>query len=94
MPGHDNVGWGAKNVTGRIWIFKETENNAVVFQAASLADLIPASSYNAVIARLMSGSYSVGTRLVESDGYVAEIMSVNATSSTAPGYYFVGRQRL
>jgi len=87
---HHDVYWMARDVSGKIWVFKYQRDGTTYFQAASLGELLPLEEVT-LEARLMYGTYAVGTAFTNGD-YVTQIISTNATLPEYPGFEFVAFQ--
>lgn len=83
----------AADTNKNYWIFKFVTNGVTLFQADSLATLMPVANAPIVefqiLNALMTGGYHVGSSFAGSNGITAQIISTNTTLLRSPDYKFV-----
>lgn len=86
-PKHHDIDWVARDVSGKVWVFKCVRDGVTLFEADSLETLRPLEDVS-LEARLIYGDYSVGISLGNGD-YLTTLTATDATLAEYPGYRFI-----
>ena len=82
--------WMGKDVDGSIWLFKAVLDGVEIFEAESLADVLPCDQAPLPMRfRLMTGNWDVGTVVTDLTGNTTEVLSATETLPQFSGRYFV-----